>query len=203
MGVVYKITCKVTKLQYVGTCSQDSVGKAVSLILKRYRSWKNGKGGPSSVYTIIENGNYGVELLESCPNNDDLPQKSREWIEKLGDCLNKVVPTRTKREYSQESVQCNCGSTVRKNHLSEHVKTQKHKNGLSGTPVKTGEKNNEECECECGGVFKKRSVSVHNKSQRHQEYLERTGQNKVPVHNQLSTLEWVKGADGKWVSKVV
>jgi hypothetical protein len=110
-------------------------------------------------FDIIKNNNYDIVLIEKCPCNDkeELHKKERFYIENM-DCINKIIPTRTSKEYREnnrdmilvkkkeyrkqnaEKIKqykgkvcvceiCNCNYT--NNHKSRHLKTKKHQDNLN------------------------------------------------------------------------
>lgn len=100
-GKVYKLVCNVTGLVYVGSTTQPlSVRKAEHV--RTFKRYQLGKTHYVTSFKIIESGDFDIVLVEEveCENKEQLHRKEREWIEKL-DCVNKVVPTRTKAEYYQ------------------------------------------------------------------------------------------------------
>jgi hypothetical protein len=54
-------------------------------------------------FYILENEDYNIHLLErvkNCKSKRQLHERERYYIENCENCVNKVVPTRTKKEYT-------------------------------------------------------------------------------------------------------
>ena len=155
-GKIYKIYCNLTGETYYGsTCSE--LTKRVSAHKSDFKRWKNDKSHYIKSFDIIERGDCTYSLVEHfpCDSKIDLHARERYWIEN-NDCVNKVVPNRTKKEYCEQNkelkreqnkkyyeenrdamrqqskkngevkVICDCGSEVRKDSLHRHLKTKKH-----------------------------------------------------------------------------
>ena len=92
LGKIYKLVCNNTGKQYVGSSCQD---RLCSRLTGHVR-----KGNTCSSREIIEGGNYEMILIENfpCDSKDELHKRERYFIENL-DCINKVIPTRTNKEY--------------------------------------------------------------------------------------------------------
>ena len=80
------------------TNSNVYIGQTTQLLNQRLREHKKSQKCRSR--DIIKNGDYRIELIEE---TDD---KSREryWIENT-DCVNKVIPGRTYKEYCQDNTE--------------------------------------------------------------------------------------------------
>lgn len=102
-GKVYRLVCNVTGKQYIGSTTTDlskRKGEHVSYY-KRYLD-----GTTNQVYTsfeIIESGDFDIILIEDypCDNKEQLHARERHFIETMA-CVNKYVPTRSKKEYRDE-----------------------------------------------------------------------------------------------------
>jgi GIY-YIG catalytic domain len=97
---IYKIVDNTNNNIYIGSTTQE-LSKRLGVHRSYYRGWKNNKikyTGTSS--KILENDNYQIVLIESvvCNNKEQLLQRERHYIDTL-DCVNKVIPLRTKKEY--------------------------------------------------------------------------------------------------------
>jgi hypothetical protein len=114
------------------------VGSTTHTINERYSKHK-------SCYNSFQKGNYGkcmafdifdefgvdacsIELVEDypCSSKRDLEERERHWIQTL-ECVNKVVPTRTDKEYYQDNRDARLESTkqYRDSHKDELQKYQK------------------------------------------------------------------------------
>ena len=69
---------------------------------------------------------YGIEYREK--NKDILRQKAKERYERNKEHIKERV-----RNYGKETVECECGSVVRKADMSKHLKTKKHQTYVTKT----------------------------------------------------------------------
>jgi len=91
-GKIYKLVCSETQNIYIGsTCST---------LVKRLHQHKR-KYNNCMSKTFIEPKIYLVEDFP-CDRKEQLTGRERYYIETL-DCVNKVIPGRTKKEYYQEN----------------------------------------------------------------------------------------------------
>jgi len=103
-SVIYKITCRYTGEKYIGATS-TTIEKRINKHKSDVTSFDNGtKARKCTSYEIMKRGNYNVEILEKypCESKLFLGQRERYWIEKdkeEGNNLNKVIPTRPRKEY--------------------------------------------------------------------------------------------------------
>ena len=114
-GMIYKIYCNITGETYYGsTC--NTLAKRIG----QHRT--DAKENSKSLYTsssIINRCDYDYSLIEKykCNNKQELHARERCWIEN-NECVNKVVPGRTQKEYYQDN----------KEELLEYQKNYKVKN---------------------------------------------------------------------------
>ena len=147
---------------------------------------------------IILNGNYSYSMIEPYPCNSkqELHARERYWIENF-DCVNKVVPTRTDKEYRDDNKE------KFKEHYQENkeemCKQRKHyqaknKDKINKRMAEYYQENKEELlkknneyrlnniekinkrgrtkiVCECGSEINKNSISSHRKSAKHAKLL--------------------------------
>jgi ribosomal protein S27AE len=126
-GKIYKIVCNETNEVYYGS----TILSLKDRIIKHKCSLK------CESRQIINRNNYYYELIEdySCNNRKELETRERWYIEN-NKCINKIIPTRTLKEYYQENkekilekknekIPCpRCGSITTKNHLKRHQRGQ-------------------------------------------------------------------------------
>ena len=96
---IYRIICYSTGKQYIGS-STTSLSTRLSVHKQQLR---NGKS--CSSYEVLENGNFDILLLEDypCETREQLSTRERFWIDQSEMCVNKNVPSRTRREYYQDN----------------------------------------------------------------------------------------------------
>ena len=98
-GLIYKIKCRITGEIYFGSTCQS-----LAVRMTKHRSdvklFDTGKKtNKCTSYAIIKRGNYEVTILEKFPTTEKflLNQRERHYIESE-ECVNKVIPTRPKKE---------------------------------------------------------------------------------------------------------
>ena len=101
-GKIYKITDIAYTKMYIGSTCQP-LSKRFTNHKKDYKVWKDGKSHKVSSYEIFDEfgiENCKIELIENyeCNCKDELLKKEGEHI-KNNDCVNKVIPGRTIKEY--------------------------------------------------------------------------------------------------------
>ena len=156
-GKIYKLVSFETDKVYVGSTTQ-SLSRRKTKHKSDYKRWMYGNYHYVSSYEIIKYDDFDIILLEQFPCNSkmELHKREREYIEKI-DCVNKVIPRRTKKEYydshkdeisvkrkqyredhkdeikekRKEKYTCECGSTLTLIHKSRHEKSLKHVNYLN------------------------------------------------------------------------
>ena len=170
---IYKICCNDPNITdcYVGSTTN---------IIKRRQKHKyccnNEKSRDCNMYVyqfIRENGgwdNWSLILIEnfSCQNKLELEKRERYYIEELKATLNKIIPTRSQKEYRKEN----------KEQIKEYQKEYRLKNNDKRKEIdekyfldnrdKILEKNKEKIVCECGCEVVKCALSRHKKSSKHQ-----------------------------------
>jgi len=94
-GKIYKIYCNVTGDCYYGSTTQP-LAKRISQHKKQHCAKHQ-----CASQVIIQRGNFDVSLVENFPCNskDELHRRERYYIENHS-CVNKSVPTRTRKEHS-------------------------------------------------------------------------------------------------------
>ena len=99
-GKIYKIVCDTTGLTYIGSTIQG-LSSRISGHRADYKSYLNKKRtNYVTSFDILKNNNYKIILIENFPCNskEELEREERKYIETM-DCINKVIPTRTHKEY--------------------------------------------------------------------------------------------------------
>ena len=96
---IYRIICYSTGKQYIGSCT-TSLSARLSV---HKQQLKNGKS--CSSYDVLENRNFEIILLEDypCERREQRNARERFWIDQSEMCVNKNIPSRTRREYYQDN----------------------------------------------------------------------------------------------------
>lgn len=104
LSKVYQIVCLTTGQKYVGSTTQKTLAERLAGHVKSFKCWKNGKTNFTSSFTILEQGNYQIELLEAYPCNskDELNAREGHYIRTI-DCVNKCIMGRTRKEYYEDN----------------------------------------------------------------------------------------------------
>tara|TARA_R110001592_G_C12875387_1_gene724171 strand:- start:43 stop:615 length:573 start_codon:yes stop_codon:yes gene_type:complete len=165
-GLIYKLCCKDPTIEdiYIGSTTNFRNRKSThkSMCNNSYYSDYNNK-----VYKFIrENGgfeNWDMILIQyySCNGKRQLEAKEREYIEILKSTLNTNIPTRTKKEYNQDT-KINRLEWVNNN--NDKIKNNR-KNYYENNKEKLKEKSKVKIECEyCKCIITKRQLKRHQQS---------------------------------------
>ena len=113
-----------------------------------------------------------IELLEECPcdNKEQLAKKEGEYI-RNNNCVNKVVPGRTREEYNEYNKehlkeQKKEWYENNKEHVKEHYQNNKEKKHQ-----KAKERNSIEFVCECGRTLTHGCKAIHLKTKIHNDLM--------------------------------
>jgi acetone carboxylase gamma subunit len=133
---IYKITDNTNNQVYIGSTIK-TLQQRLQGHKSAAKSYKEGRGCASK--SIIDNGDYNIELLEHypCENRKQLLIKEQEYIDKY-DCINKVNSHTDpkeryllnrdkilikKREYDKKYIKCECGGGYCMSHRARHLKS--------------------------------------------------------------------------------
>ena len=109
-GKIYKIVNTEGTLTYVGSTCQ-SLAQRKAKHHDCYKCWKNSKYHFVTSFKIFEDDEDGCQiiLLESypCDSKIELEKRERHYIEN-NECINKVRPTQTKREWIEKNKDTIC-----------------------------------------------------------------------------------------------
>jgi hypothetical protein len=183
--VIYKICCKDLNIKdlYIG-CTTNLVKRRCEHKSKCNKD--TCKEYNFKVYQFIrDNGgwdNWDVIEVDKCPclDYEEASKIERYYIETLNATLNKVIPTRTKKEYNESHKNENKERhKVWYDNNKEHV-YQKNKNRYEikkdtiSQYMKTYyETKKESIKCECGCVVNNSSLLTHMKTQKHLRLMEK------------------------------
>ena len=152
IGKIYKIYSQQTNKIYIGSTTKLLLQRFLRH-KKDYRLYNNGKFHFVTSFHILEYDDCNIELIEEVEFDDkkELIRRERFHIEN-SNCVNKIVPGRTTKEYHQankekileynkeynkankeriseqakQKINCSCGSVVRKDNIKNHQRTKKH-----------------------------------------------------------------------------
>jgi predicted GIY-YIG superfamily endonuclease len=146
LGKIYKILDNTNGNIYIGSTCEPTLARRLTNHVSNYKRYLKKLHRYTSSFEIIKNGNYNIMLIElyPCNSKNELISKERHHIETLN-CVNKVVPGRTDREYyldhqeneikrgleyrneNRITITCICGSSHYKYCKPHHIRTVKHK----------------------------------------------------------------------------
>jgi hypothetical protein len=103
LSKVYQIVCLTTGQKYVGSTTQKTLAERLAGHNSHFKCWKKGTYHFVSSFTILEHGNYQIELLEAypCGSKDELNAREGHYIQTIK-CVNKCVMGRTVKEWRED-----------------------------------------------------------------------------------------------------
>ena len=187
----YKIVCRDLTIQdcYVGHTTNFRIRKNGH---KTTCNNPNARNHNTYVYSFIrDNGgwdNFDMILIETmkCESKLDAERKERDYIENLNSTLNQFIPSRTKKEWTEDN--------------KDHVKQYKHDYHINNIDTIHEQKkdyyqenkehtlnrvkehykqNTEKCKewknkcfaCACGGAHTNSTKARHEQTKKHKDYL--------------------------------
>ena len=101
-GKIYKIFNYDNDDVYYGS-TIETLSRRMSKHRANLKSYKQGKYHYTTSFKILEVPSATIELVEYCPCNtkEELLQREQYYI-KNNDCVNKIIPLRTKQEYFED-----------------------------------------------------------------------------------------------------
>jgi hypothetical protein len=155
-GKIYKLVNDTSDNVYIGSTAQ-TLAKRIGGHRNDYKKYLEGKDKNITSFKLFENDSkVSIILIEEypCNNKMELERRERYYIESMK-CLNKVVPTRTWKEYKKEYNETNKDKILK--HMKEYYETNKDK---------ISEQNKERVKCDiCDKELNKSSLSGHKKTQ--------------------------------------
>jgi hypothetical protein len=167
-GKVYKLcTYNSDDVYYGSTCL--ALCQRLANHVNRWRLFKRGKkySTPMTSFSILEKGNYYIELVETvpCSSKEELHVREKHWI-KNNTCVNyykNIVRTREeKKVYEQEWRASN--KDLHRAMKNAHRKANAEK-------IRTRE--NESILCDCGRYYRRCMRSRHVKTEIHKQNINR------------------------------
>jgi uncharacterized membrane protein YheB (UPF0754 family) len=174
-GKIYKIVCRKTGKQYIGSTCKRLLSERLAGHNCDFKSWKKGDRNFVSSFSVIEENDYYIELVElvPCSSKDELLVRERFHIEN-NECVNKQVPLRTEKEWKEDNKKQI--AEYKKKYNQEHVKEINEKNKKYYEEHKEQKKeyyevNKKKFNCPCGGKYIFKNTRNHEKTIKHQNYL--------------------------------
>lgn len=199
-GKMYKIVSFQTDKCYVGSTCEQYLSNRLAGHRRNYKNHQNGKYHYVTSFDILKYDDACIVLIEDypCENKYQLHSRERYWIEQ-SNCVNKIHPTRTHKEWSKTekgkmSRKTEKAKEYQKTYMKEYSKTDKakeyhkaYKREYSKTDkakVYKKEYRTKRATCECGSEFRKDDMARHNRSIKHQNYLQQIQDNQPIEINQ-------------------
>jgi hypothetical protein len=155
-GKIYKLVSNHTDKIYIGSTIQK-LSSRISGHRRAYNTYLNGKTNNVTSFNLVCFPDCKIYLIELCNCNSkyELEKRERFYIESM-ECVNKIIPGRTKKEYAQD------------NHayISERGKKYYQINKKKITD-REKEKRKEKIECSiCKLVLNKVGIKAHQKTKK-------------------------------------
>ncbi len=103
-GKIYIIRSHQTDDVYYGSTTKEYLSQRIDKHRSSYKRWKNGKHHYVTAYEILKYDDAYIELVElyPCNSRDELTSREGSYI-RNNDCVNKVVPGRTEKEFREDN----------------------------------------------------------------------------------------------------
>ena len=166
-GKIYKITDNAYTKCYIGSTVEKYLSIRMGKHRSCYRQFKKNNAHLCCSYNIFDEfglENCKIELIEAykCETKEELLKREGYYV-KNTNCVNKLMPGRTKSEYwddNKEEINIKRRATRQTN--GEAIREKDREYRLN---------HNLNCICECGSSVKYMNKAKHNKSMKHQEYV--------------------------------
>lgn len=160
MGIIYKITCNITGLCYIGS-TKSTLEKRIQNHLRDIERNKY------SGCQVFKNKDYMAEILEECDNK--ILFKREGFYIQNNECVNRVIPGRTRKEYDKTEKMVEYRKKWREEN-KERLDAKK-KEWYEQNKQKVLEKHKEIIICECGKEYTYGNKPRHLNSKFHKENL--------------------------------
>ena len=101
----------------------------------------------------------------------DLEGRERFYIETLKSSLNKVIPTRTRKEFYNENKENILKQNKQYNEKNAEKISKQEKEYYERNTEKISEQNKKKIQCECGSEIRQCALARHEKTKKHQTFL--------------------------------
>ncbi|MBS1736179.1 MAG: hypothetical protein JSS98_06165 [Bacteroidetes bacterium] len=155
---IYRIVSNITGQNYYGSTCEKYLCNRLAKHRGNYKRYLAGKYHYVTSFKILETNDFDiilVEKLENCKSKDELHARERFYIEN-NECVNKVIPNRTTKQYYVDN----------KQKISEQMNEYYHTNRNKVLEYKATPHN-----CICGISHRYGEKARHQKSQKHQNYI--------------------------------
>lgn len=154
---IYSIRSYQTDKIYIGSTCQ-SLSMRMGGHRKNFKAYNNQKSNYVSSFEILKFDDAYIELIENypCLTKDELHKREGEHI-RANECVNKVIPGRSDKEYYQDNKEKYKEYRQDNNDIIKEYNIQYYKDNI----IK------EKVECVCGSMIPKNTLSKHCKSKKH------------------------------------
>ena len=179
---IYKIIDNTNNNVYIGSTCR-TLKRRLSGHKSDYKRFLKGDFSNVKSFDIIKNNDYKIELLENCniKTKQELLQREKYFI-KNNDCLNKVVPGRSRREYKDDNKD-KIKVSAKNYYIANQDKLKIYRNDNKDkrkdynkqyridNKDKINIKRNEKHNCLCGSKYTIQHKARHFKTTKHQEFV--------------------------------
>ena len=180
LGKVYKITSANTTDIYIGsTCKR---------LAARFSHHKSGykasltrpQSTKTTAHSILQYYDCKIELLEdvSCSCLEELLARECWHIKNEPTCVNKVIPTRTKKQYYEDNIESILAKNAQYNAANrEAILAQKaqyyaaNREAINAQRRSYRASKSNKVDCPCGGSYVSYNASKHIVTKKHQQYI--------------------------------
>ena len=173
---IYKIVDNTSDMVYIGSTIHKYLSQRLQKHVYHYKDYLKGSGRRITSFSILENNDYDIILIENlnCETIDQLKARERFHIENTPNCVNRNIPTRTAQEYYQQKYIENKETILEerkqyyednKERVLQRVKTYRDNN--NECYLKNKDKYKQPYECECGSTICYGQKARHFRSKTH------------------------------------
>lgn len=172
---------------YIGSTTQP-LAKRMGEHRRKCKRYQNGKCNYVTSFKILSYGDAKIELIEKveCKDKEELVAREGYYIRTL-DCVNKVIPDRTRKEYIREYREANKDKINQKRRQYREANKDKIKQYSEANKDKIAqrlnqyykEKLSEKVKCDCGSVIVRHSLTRHKKTKKHMNFINK--KNECPL----------------------
>jgi hypothetical protein len=140
-GKIYKLVSNKTENIYIGSTTQPLCDRK-SRHNTNYKLHKCGKYGYLTSFELMQYDDVDIVLLENvaCESKDQLHARERHWIEST-ECVNKRIPTRSKKEYLKKYNSMEVAKQKRRQYYHETKNSERYQQYRINNKEKKKERN--------------------------------------------------------------
>ena len=164
VGRVYKIVCKTTNKQYIGS----TIYPLKHRLQKHEKAYTGHLRDPTKVnycasFDILKENNYEILLLElnEYDTRHELLEHEKHYIQTLENVVNRYIPSRTKKEYYKDNI----------DHFKEYYRDNIDHYKEKYQKIKNTDRFKTRIQCRCGRHYTQNNKGHHLKSEYHKKYI--------------------------------